>query len=469
MSDFNRTIVMKFGGTSVQDAGAIGHVVEIVGRTRAGGARCVVIVSALGGVTNRLQDGIERSAAGDPAYHRIVAEELWGRHEDAARTLSPTPAEVLEDISQLFVEYTRFGDSVHVLGEATARALDYTMGLGERASARLVAEALRAAGITAQAVDATSIIVTDDSYQQAVPLLEPTRERVEQVLQPLLDAGITPVVTGYIGATASGVSTTLGRGGSDYSAALLGAMLDSDEVWIWTDVDGVMTADPRLVPGARTIEVLTHGEVSELAYFGAKVLHPRTIRPLIDANIPLRVKNTFNPAHPGTLITENGNGNARPLKAVTAIRDVSQITVAGKGMIGVPGIAARTFASVADTGTNVLMISQSSSEQNICFIVPQARAPQVVAALNSRFALEIARRDIDSVTADDDVTIITMVGERVRQTAGVAGQVFSAVGERGINLLALAQGSSDCSLSFVVAADDADAALQAIHELIVSR
>src|SRR5690554_259424 len=464
----NRTIVMKFGGTSVQDADAISKVVEIVRNARADGKRCVVVVSALGGVTNRLQAGIERAAAGDPAYHREVAEELWQRHEQVARALTASPGTLLEEISRLFVEYTRFGDSVYVLGEATARALDYTMGLGERASARLVAEALRVADIPAQAIDATGIIVTDDCYQQATPLLKPTRERVTQVLPPLLEAGITPVVTGDIGATASGVSTTLGRGGSDYSASLIGAMLNCDEVWIWTDVDGVMTADPRIVPDARTIEVLTHGEVSELAYFGAKVLHPRTIRPLIEANIPLRVKNTFNPTHPGTLITANGNGNARPLKAVTAIRDVSQITVAGKGMLGVPGIAARTFAAVAQTGTNVLMISQSSSEQSICFIIPQSRAPVVVAALNEQFAQELARRDIDSVTADDNVTIITMVGERVRQTAGVAGQVFSAVGARGINLLAIAQGSSDSSLSVVVAADDADAALRAIHELIVN-
>lgn len=463
----SRTIVMKFGGTSVQDADAMQQVAEIVRETTQDGARVVVVVSAMSGVTNRLQEGIERAAAGDRSSHHEVARELAERHENVASALTSDTGPLLDAIGGLFKDYTRFGDSVHVLGEATPRALDYTMGLGERMSARLVAEALRGAGVEAQAVDATELIVTDAGYQDAVPLLDATQDRVQHGLRPLLEAGITPVVTGYIGATGEGVSTTLGRGGSDFSAALIGAMLDCDEVWIWTDVDGVMSADPRLVPEARTIDTLTHGEVSELAYYGAKVLHPKTIRPLLEAGIPLRVKNTFNPAHAGTLITANGHGDARPLKAVTAIRDMSLITVAGKGMLGTPGIAARTFAAVADTGTNVLLISQSSSEQSICFVVPQRSAGAVVDALNEAFALEIARRDIDRVMADNEVTIVTVVGERMRNTAGVAGRVFGAAGDSGVNLLAIAQGSSDCSVSLVIDAEATDAALQSIHQLIV--
>lgn len=469
MAAEKKTIVMKFGGTSVQDANAIRQVVGIVQDVRSEGMRVVVVVSAMSGVTSKLQDGMERAAAGDYATHHEVARELAARHEEVAGALTDDTGPLHSTVEELFKDYLRFGDSVSVLGEATPRALDHTMGLGERLSARLVAEALRKAGVRAEAVDATELIVTDAGFQDAAPRFDETRQHIQQRLTPLLQDDITPVVTGYIGATEEGISTTLGRGGSDFSAAIVGAMLNADEVWIWTDVDGVMSADPRLVPDARTINWLTHSEVSELAYYGAKVLHPKTIRPLLDAQIPLRVKNTFNPTNPGTLITANGHkeGSTMPIKAVTAIRDMSLITVAGKGMLGTPGIAARTFAAVARTGTNVLLISQSSSEQSICFVIPQRSAEAVAAELNDAFALEIARRDIDQIIADDDVTIVTVVGERMSYTAGIAGRVFSAAGNENVNLRAIAQGSSDYSVSLVVNADDADDAVRAIHRLIV--
>ncbi len=458
---------MKFGGTSVGDAAAISQVVEIVRQTHASQARRVaVIVSAMSQVTDLLEKGLRYAAAGDEAGYREAGNLVRGKHAAAAdHLLAGQGVPVLAEIDGLIDAYLNFCDSVRVLGETTPRALDYVMGLGERMSARLVAAAVRKAGLDAQAVDATGLIVTDGNFQNAAPLLDETLLKARDVLDPLLEKGVVPVITGFIGATADGISTTLGRGGSDYSAALLGTCLDSDEVWIWTDVDGVMSADPRVVPEARVIETLNYREVGELAYFGAKVLHPKTIRPVLEAGIPLRVKNTFNPAHPGTLIVSGNQANGRRIKAVTAIPGMSLITVEGRGMLGVPGIAARTFGAVARTGTSVMMISQSSSEQSICFIVPRKSTRPVVETLRKEFTLEIARRDIDEVVAQDDVTVITAVGAGMREIPGIAGKIFTATGRQQVNVIAITQGSSECSISMVVRAADADTALRAIHAL----
>jgi aspartokinase/homoserine dehydrogenase 1 len=283
----------------------------------------------------------------------------------------------------------------------------------------------------------------------------------------LLVAGEVPVVTGFIGSTADGVVTTLGRGGSDYSGAIIGAATAADEVWIYTDVDGVMTADPRVVRGVRTLESLSYLEMSELAYFGAKVLHPKTILPALERGIPIRIKNTFNPAHPGTLVVGRSDGD-RALKGVTAIRAQSLITIAGRGMLGVPGIAARAFGAVARTGTSVTMISQASSEQSICFLVADRSAATVIDALRREFHHELDRRDIEDISSLEPVVIVTVVGGAIKQTPGVAGRIFGALGTAAINVIAIAMGSSECSISLVVASADADLAVQALHDLIVA-
>ncbi|MBN1122937.1 MAG: aspartate kinase [Anaerolineae bacterium] len=465
-----KLIAMKFGGTSVGSAEAITQVKDIVRDTLSTESENVlVVVSALNGVTNLLQEGLVCAASGDEAGYQHVTEALRERHWQVIDNLLDGEADpLLASSNELIDGYLRFCESVHVLGEAPPRALDYTMGLGERISARLVAATLRHHGIKSQAVDATDLIVTDDQFQNAAPILDLTEAKVKQGLGPLLNEGIVPIVTGFIAATVDGVSTTLGRGGSDYSAALLGAILNSDEVWIWTDVDGVMSTDPRIVKEARSIERLTYKEVGEMAYFGAKVLHPKTIRPVLEADIPLRVKNTFNPTHPGTLITPNDLASDHPIKAVTVIREMSLITVEGKGMLGVPGIAARTFGAVARTGKSVLIISQSSSEQSICFVVPRAASGVVVKALREEFVSEIARRDIDQTTSRDDVAIVTVVGAGMLETPGIAGRIFTATGSNGVNVIAIAQGSSECGISLVVTDDDADLAVRAIHVLALA-
>ncbi|MFQ5942643.1 MAG: aspartate kinase [Anaerolineales bacterium] len=462
------TLTMKFGGTSLGSAQAIRQAAEITkGALSQSARRAAVVASAVDGVTDLLQNGLLSAAAGESGFRQIT-EELEEIHWRCAEAITGTESELLiEEIGELLDNYAELCEGVSVLGEAGPRALDHAMSLGERMSVLLMAAALRQIGVASVAIDATKIIVTDDRFQDAAPDIVATRLNVAESLEPVLDAGKTPVITGFIGATPEGVTTTLGRGGSDFSAGLIASCLDSDELWIWTDVDGVMTADPRVVHAAHTIDTLSYDEVRELSYFGAKVLHPRTIQSVQDSGIPIRVKNTFHPSRSGSLIVpqlESGNG---AIKAITAISGVSLITVAGKGMLGVPGIAGRTFEAVARTGASVLLISQSSSEQSICFVVRSEDARPAVGALETEFELAMIRQDIDRIWAQDDITIVTVVGSGMRQTPGVAGQVFSATGGKGINVIAIAQGSSECSISLVVQGSDGHEAVRAIHELVI--
>jgi aspartate kinase len=463
-------LTMKFGGTSVGSAAAIKRAARIVLDEASTWDHLVVVVSAMSGVTDALTQGARTAAAGDDDAYRQIVTDLKVKHADAVGVLlapGAAQSQLLATADEYLNGFATLCHSVYVLGELTPRAMDAITSLGERINARLVAAFLRQAGARSEAVDATELIVTDDNFQSAAPLAQPTRQRVTERLRPLLNAGVIPVVTGFTGATEEGVTTTLGRGGSDYSAAILGDCLDADQVWIWTDVDGVMTADPRLVPDARVIPVLSYSEVGELAYFGAKVLHPRTIRPVVERGIPLWVKNTFNPDFPGTRIAQRAETVPGTVKAVTAIRGLSLVTVEGRGMMGVPGIAARTFGAVASQGASVLMISQASSEQSICFVIPTQTVPSVIQALEAEMALELERRDVDRVWAMDDVVIVTAVGTGMRGTPGIAARLFGALGDKGINVVAIAQGASECSVSMVVSADDAASAVRQIHARVI--
>jgi aspartokinase/homoserine dehydrogenase 1 len=463
-------LVMKFGGTSVGSAEAIA---SIAGITRAhfdSYDQVAIVVSAMSGVTDMLLQGAQAAAAGDPALARSLGGRLREKHSAALAELVANPHDAQDTgaaIERLIDEFELLCHSVHVLGEASPRALDAIASLGERMSVRLVAAALRARGIPSEAIDAAELVVTTPHFGGAVPLQPQTRDRTRGRLLPLMESGVVPVVTGFIGATEAGATTTLGRGGSDYSGAIVGAALDADEVAIYTDVDGVMTTDPRLAADARVIPLISFAEMGELAYFGAKVLHPRTIRPVVERDIPLRIRNTFNPEHLGTLVVSQPEQNGRAVKAVTSIKGMSMITVEGRGMIGVPGVAARTFGAVASVGANVLMISQASSEQSICFVVPQSASSAVCRALEDGLTNELARRDVDRIAPLDSVVIVTAVGAGMRETPGVAAQVFGALAERRINVIAIAQGSSECSISLVVAGADADAAVKAIHALTI--
>jgi len=465
-------IVMKFGGTSVGDAEPIAQATQIVHgavtgpstRLRAGESAgmgqvfespqpVVVVVSAMSGVTDVLVEAATSAANRDGQTFRQVKESLLERHravieaimgEGEAGNNAPHKSALLGEVEALLHEFESLCQSIYILGELTARGLDAVSSLGERLLVRVFAAALRSLGVEARSLEATDLIITDDNYGGATPLMDETRARVQTSLVPLLAEGITPVVTGFIGGTLDGIVTTLGRGGSDYTAAILGHCLDSREIWIWTDVDGIMTANPRVVPEARTLPEISYAEAAELSYFGAKVLYPKTILPALERDIPIRIVNTFNPGHPGTLVVAEAEPKGKAAKAITAIKRLSLITVEGRGMIGVPGIAAKVFSAVAREGISVLMISQSSSEQNICFVIPQKANGRALRALENEFELELARRNIDRIWAQGDVAI--------------------ALGRNAINVISVAQGSSEYNISLVVDEKNVDDAVRYIHQ-----
>ncbi|MCX6057707.1 MAG: aspartate kinase [Chloroflexi bacterium] len=470
-----QTLVMKFGGTSVGSVDALMKVTQIVKDARIEYARVVVITSAMSGVTNLLLDSAALASQGKVDSLPKAESTLREKHFAAADALimgEELREATKSEINSLIFSLIDLCKAIAVLGEASPRVLDTVASIGERMCIRLLGAILESAGVNAKAIESTGFIVTNAHFQHAHPDFKATTEKTRKLLNPLLEKNIVPVTTGFIGATPEGVITTLGRGGSDYSAAIIGAVLPADDVWIWTDVDGIMTTDPRIVKGARTLSEITYSEVAELAYYGANVLHPKTIRPVVDAGIGLRICNTFNPSHPGTRLIANVPSdsqarNGQVVKAVTAIRNQRLVTIEGRGMLGVPGVAARAFGAVASTKTSVPLITQASSEQSICFAVPSDSAISVINALQAVFASEIEDEDIDRVWMTDDVSIITVVGVGMRHTPGVAGQVFTQLGNNKANVLAIAQGSSEVSISMVVAAVDTELAVRSLHELIV--
>lgn len=456
---------MKFGGTSVGDADCIRRAAEIV-KSAVAERPVVVVVSAMSGVTNRLIAGARNAEAGEEENLRGLVAELHEQHDTAAKTLvsdTKRRAAIASGFASVFEELERLLRGTALLRELTPRALDAISGIGERLSAPLVAGAIAALGLRCEPVSATEIIVTDAHHGRAEPLMNRTRERAEARLRPMLTDGAVPVVTGFIAASLDGIQTTLGRGGSDYSATILGAALGAGETIIWTDVDGVKTADPRLVPEARTLPEISYTEAAELAYFGAKVLHPNTLRPVTAAGVPVWIRNSFEPQKPGTKITAGGKSAQNGVKALTAIRDVTLVTVGGPGIVGLTDVLARAFAATSAARANVLFVTQSSSQNDICFVIERADEKRTVAALREAFAPEIAEHTVEHISADRNVAIVAAVGENMRGTPGVAGRTFGALGREGISIIAIAQGSSEYNISCVVEAAAMQRAVRALH------
>lgn len=447
-----RLQVMKFGGTSVGDASCIARAAKII-VDAAREYRCVAVVSAMSGVTNRLIEAANQARAGNGAEALAALEGLRKLHETTLTSLVPREKErgcTREKLDEVLAEGRRLCEGTSLLRELTPRTLDAVSSLGERLSAPLVAAAVNEIGAASEAIEATELVVTDAFHGGAEPRMELTREKSQARLCPLLEKGVVPVVTGFIGATVEEQLTTLGRGGSDYSATILGAALDADEVIIWTDVEGVLTADPRLVPEARTIPEISYREAAELAYFGAKVLHPKTLNPVVQAAIPVWIRNSFEPERLGTKITPEGRSIGGGVKALTAIRDVTLISVGGPGIVGLPDVVGRTFSTTAEVRANVLLISQSSSQNDICFIVAAADTQRTVEALRKEFAKDLADHNVEHITVDPNIAIVAVVGENMRGIPGIAGKTFSALGRDGVNLIAIAQGSSESNISFVI-------------------
>jgi len=457
--------IMKFGGTSVADASCIQRVVEII-RATASEGNLVVVISAMSGVTNKLIEAAVQSEHGNRESVAMIFAELRAQHGAALSALIQSDAKrnsIGQQMQELFREGERLCEGTTLLHELTPRARDAVSSLGERLCAPLVAAVLEEGGIASQCIEATELVVTDSYYGRAEPWMDLTRERSTARLQPVLQQGVVPVVTGFIGATEDGVLTTLGRGGSDYSATILGAALDADEVIIWTDVDGLLTADPRLVPDACLISEISYREATELAYFGAKVLHPKTLHPVMQRGIPLRIRNTFAPEKSGTKITPAGANNGGGVTALTAIHDAALITIGGPGLWGVQDVLGRTFATTTAARADVLLISQSSAQNDICLVVSSSQAKRTLEALRHEFSHDLAHEKVEHITLDGTVAIVTVVGEKVRAMAGIAGRMFRVLGRHNVEVIAIAYGASACNISLVVARKDVEAALLASH------
>jgi aspartokinase/homoserine dehydrogenase 1 len=456
--------VHKFGGASLADSSAVRHAIEIIGTHRP--EPTIVVVSAMAGVTDALLEVARLAGGGDERTVASLIGQLRSRHSEVARSLLPSGrsrAELLAHIADVFHELEALTEGLRLVRELTPRTSDYLVSRGERLSARLFAAALDAAGHKARYIDALEVIHTDGVFGQASPDYPATDKAAQAALLPVLARGIIPVIPGFVGATPNGEIATLGRGGSDLTATLVARGVGAAQVLLWKDVPGLLTADPRVVPDTRVIPQLHAREAAELAYYGAKVLHPRALIPLAGRRIPIYIRPFAEPTSAGTEVSERASPGKFPVKALTAAGAQALITVTGNGMLGVPGIAARTFAALHRRRISVSLISQASSEHSICFSVPETFAEQASRSLLEEFHGEIARREIDGVEVSPGMATVAIVGLGMHGTPGVAAGVFSALAAGGINVVAIAQGSSELNISVVVAATEAGEAQRRIH------
>ncbi len=461
--------VLKFGGTSVGSPEAIKRMVDIV----LGYPGAVLVVSAFSGVTDKIIS-IARTAAQVNGSSGVYPAWLEGyeaivtRHRSALGELCSGPRleAVRPELETLLNEFRELLSGVGLLRELSPRSLDLLMSFGERLSAVVVAAAFRELGVPAVPVDARGLIVASGPFGNARPVRRATDNAVLSRLGPLLSGAsmALPVVTGFIAATDRGETVTLGRGGSDFSAAVIAAALDAEELEIWTDVDGIMTADPRKVPDAFPIDALNYDEAMELSHFGARVIYPPTIQPALDRGIPIRIRNSFNPAFKGTVITFDAAPSKYPVRGITSISPTSLILVQGPGMVGVTGIAGRLFGCLARKAVNIILISQASSERSICFAVMPNDREGAIEAITEEFATEMADGRIGRAICEEGMAILAVVGERMKHSTGIAGRIFDALGSSGVNVTAIAQGSSELNVSAVVSLADEVKALRGVHD-----
>jgi aspartate kinase len=456
-------LVMKFGGTSVGDAERITAVAKIIESARE--ARPVVILSAMGGITNALLEAGDAAVNGRTRDRDDKIWEIRSRHERAINELFKdrrTAAEVHETIRPIWEEMLKVYTGVSLLREISTRSRDLIGSMGERLIVPIVTRYLQTRGTAAEAVDARQIIITNEEADFMLVDFDETRRRCHHIAE-IAAAGRVPVITGFICATPDGITQTLGRGSSDYSATIVGSCIKAEEIQIWTDVDGVMTADPRIVPNARVLGSISYREAADLSYFGAKVLHPKTIIPAADENIPIRIKNSFNPGFVGTLIASETAVKDVGVKAITSITGLTVISIEGRGIIGLPEVAGRVFTTTAAQRINVLMFSQGSSEQHISLIVSKQDGEVAAKALRREFQHEIEKRRVDRIAEIADTAVIALVGEGMKGVPGTAARAFEALASAGIDVSMIVKGSSELNLSFVLDQQDAQRAVQSLH------
>lgn len=456
---------MKFGGSSMGSADRIRVAAQLTADQQRRRPTAVV-VSAMSKVTDLLLDTLRHAENNDSEGVSQNLATLRARHHATAQDLLPAGLYegTLAEIESILAEFERIAKGMQLLGDRPARSVDEAIAVGERLSALLLAAYLNSEGTPAAAVNAARVIVTDAVFGNATPLLDLTRQRAAVHLAPLLAANVVPILTGFNGATADGRPTTLGRGGSDFSASILAYALDAAELWIWTDVDGIMSADPRLVGDAKVLSEVTYAEAAELAYNGAKVLHPRTLAPLVEKKIPVWSKNSFNSAAPGTYIAPSLTSPGQGARAVTSMANVAMVSVepASAEVTGTR-IMARALDALAMVGAEVLTFSSSSYRQSFCFLIRQDELPLVLQALRETLTLEIEHGYLRPIEVDDNVGLIAVVGEGMRGSAGLAGRIFTAVSREQVNIIAIAQGSSELTINLVVPRNGVEKAVKAIH------
>jgi aspartokinase/homoserine dehydrogenase 1 len=458
-----RLEVHKFGGTSVGNGARMRAVAELIATT-ARSTRLVVVTSATAGTTDRLAAMAAAAGCGEREAALGILQAIGASHEALLKDLAPEgDPSTHDDVHRILAELTELAGATAIVGAIAPRTKDRILAAGEKLAARLLACAARARGVSATALDADTFLETDDRFGEAAALPGVAERTMQAALSPALDRGEVPIVTGFIGRSPDGATTVLGRGGSDLSATLIAAAIGADEVTIWTDVDGVFSADPGVVPEARTIRQLNFREAAEMSYYGAKVLHQRTMIPVAARGIPVRTRNTFDPEKDGTIVDGRVTPGSHPVKAVTAVRAQALVSIEGRGMAGVPGVAERVFRALARRRISVTMISQSSSESSICLAVPEGEAVTTETELKREFRADLSRGEIDEISVRRGVGLVAAVGLGMAHTPGIAARVFAALASRRLNVLAIAQGSSELNISLAV--DDAETgeAVRALH------
>jgi bifunctional aspartokinase / homoserine dehydrogenase 1 len=454
--------ILKFGGTSIATAERIAHVVHILAARVKTEKSLGVVFSAYAGVTDQLIRMGNLAAQSDPEYLEVF-KKLENRHLEMVKNLISlrNQSSVLAAVKISLNELEEIVQGVFLVKELTVKTLDYIMSFGERFSTFTISEALRDKGIANHYIDSRALIKTDTSFGKAKVNFKESQHLIRQRMGERKGLFI---ITGFIGSTAGNETTTLGRGGSDYSASIIGAALNVYEIEIWTDVDGVLTADPGKVKNAFPIDSLTYEEAMELSHFGAKVIYPPTMQPALNKNIPLRVKNTFNPDFAGSVISKRKKPSTYLIKGISSIDEVALIQIQGSGMIGIAGIAQRIFSSLAKEKINIILISQASSEHSICLAVMPENQHLARAALEEEFKYELREKAISEISVENGLTILAVVGENMRHTCGIAGRVFQSLGKQRINISAIAQGSSELNISMVISRKDEVRALNALHD-----
>lgn len=454
--------VLKFGGSSVGTPERIKGLIEILKGYYSKGERFTVIFSAFSGVTDSLLEMSKRASNGDETYLELF-QNFKKRHQDAIVALIDGPLchQVQDEMAHSHDSLGNVLNGVFLVREASPRTLDYVVSFGERSSSYIIAHAMQQAGIPSSYLDARKIIRTNDNFGAARVDFAATYPLIKEYY---LQHPEIQVVTGFIGSTKDNLTTTLGRGGSDYTAAIIAAGLEASVIEIWTDVDGVLTADPRKVKKAFTVPKMTYAEAMEMSHFGAKVIYPPTLQPALQKRIPLYIKNTFNPTFEGTFVTDKRDPSGRAVTGISSINKVALLTLQGGGMFGVPGIAGRLFSSLADAGINIILITQGSSEHSITFAIPPDLAEKARQQVESEFEYEMEKKMVEPVKVEMDLSVVAIIGENMRYRPGIAGRMFQALGKNGVNVVAIAQGSSELNISVVVSHADEAKAMNALHE-----